>query len=51
MVGERPKPFGQALGFDPIKSTLIFRGTMRRRRFNHEVAEAEALAIGLLCAS
>ncbi len=24
MAGERPKPFGQALGFDPIKSTLIF---------------------------
>ncbi len=50
MVGERPKPFGEALGFDPITSTLIFgeydavlvdaMGT---------VAEAEALAdwIGL----
>jgi hypothetical protein len=24
MVGERPKPFGQALGFDSIRSTLIF---------------------------
>jgi hypothetical protein len=24
MVGEGPKPFGQALGFDSIKSTLIF---------------------------
>jgi hypothetical protein len=24
MVGERPKPFGEPLGFDPIKSTLIF---------------------------
>jgi hypothetical protein len=24
MVGERPKPFGQELGFDSIKSTLIF---------------------------
>src|ERR1700679_947763 len=24
MVGERPKPFGEALGFDPITSTLIF---------------------------
>ena len=24
IVGERPKPFGQALGFDSIKSTLIF---------------------------
>jgi glyoxylase-like metal-dependent hydrolase (beta-lactamase superfamily II) len=45
MVGEQPKPFGEALGFDPITSTLIFgeydavlvdaMGT---------VAEAEALA-------
>ena len=45
MVGERPKPFGEALGFNPITSTLIFgehdavlvdaMGT---------VAEAEALA-------
>ncbi len=45
MVGERPKPFGEALGFDPITLTLIFgeydavlvdaMGT---------VAEAEALA-------
>src|ERR1700732_828232 len=45
MVGERPKSFGEALGFDPITSTLIFgeydavlvdaMGT---------VAEAEALA-------
>jgi glyoxylase-like metal-dependent hydrolase (beta-lactamase superfamily II) len=45
MVGERPMPFGEALGFDPITSTLIFgeydavlvdaMGT---------VAEAEALA-------
>jgi hypothetical protein len=24
MVGERPKPFREALGFDPIMSTLIF---------------------------
>ena len=24
MVGERPKPVGEALGFDPITSTLIF---------------------------
>src|ERR1700674_3575902 len=45
MVGDRPKPFGEALGFDPITSTLIYgeydavlvdaMGT---------VAEAEALA-------
>ena len=45
MVGERPRPFGEPLGFDPITSTLIFgehdavlvdaMGT---------VAEAEALA-------
>ena len=24
MVGERPKPFGEAPGFDPITSALIF---------------------------
>jgi glyoxylase-like metal-dependent hydrolase (beta-lactamase superfamily II) len=45
MVGERSKPFGEALGFDPITSTLIFG--------DHDavlvdamttVAEAEALA-------
>ena len=45
MVGERPKAFGEALGFDPITSTLIFG--------DHDavlvdamttVAEAEALA-------
>ena len=24
MVGERPRPFGEALGFDPITSSLIF---------------------------
>ena len=23
MVGERPRPFGEPLGFDPITSTLI----------------------------
>src|SRR5580692_541683 len=26
MVGERPKPFGEPLGFDPMTSTLIFGG-------------------------
>src|ERR1700720_3232267 len=45
MVGERPRPFGEAFGFDPITSTLIFG--------EHDavlvdamttVAEAEALA-------
>jgi glyoxylase-like metal-dependent hydrolase (beta-lactamase superfamily II) len=45
MVGERPRPFGEALGFEPITSTLIFG--------EHDavlvdammtVAEAEALA-------
>jgi len=50
MVGERPKPFGEAFGFDPITSTLIFgeydavlvdaMGT---------VAEAEALADWIVC--
>ena len=24
MVGERPKPFGEPLAFDPATSTLIF---------------------------
>src|SRR5579872_6683392 len=24
MAGERPKPFGEPLGFDPMTSTLIF---------------------------
>jgi glyoxylase-like metal-dependent hydrolase (beta-lactamase superfamily II) len=45
MVGERPRPFGEALGFDPMTSTLIFGeydavlvDTMTT------VAEAEALA-------
>jgi hypothetical protein len=45
MVGERPKPFGEPLGFDPMTSTLIYG--------EHDavlvdamttVAEAEALA-------
>jgi glyoxylase-like metal-dependent hydrolase (beta-lactamase superfamily II) len=45
MVGERPRPFGEPLGFDPITSTLIFG--------DHDavlvdammtIAEAEALA-------
>jgi glyoxylase-like metal-dependent hydrolase (beta-lactamase superfamily II) len=45
MVGERPRPFGEALGFDPMAATLIFG--------DHDavlvdalttVAEAEALA-------
>jgi glyoxylase-like metal-dependent hydrolase (beta-lactamase superfamily II) len=45
MVGERPRPFGEALGFDPMAATLIFG--------EHDavlvdalttVAEAEALA-------
>ncbi len=30
MVSKRPKPFGEALGFDPITSTLIFN--LRRVR-------------------
>jgi hypothetical protein len=45
MVGERPKPFGEALASDPIRSTLIFGeyvGGAGGR--NDEVAEAEALA-------
>src|ERR1700735_4492950 len=45
MVGERPRPFGEALGFDPITSTLIF-GDADAVLVDAmtTVAEAEALA-------
>jgi glyoxylase-like metal-dependent hydrolase (beta-lactamase superfamily II) len=45
MVGERPKPFGEALGFDPMTSTLIF-GDNDAVLVDAmtTVAEAEALA-------
>ena len=45
MVGERPKRFGEALGFDPITSTLIF-GEYDAVLVDAmtTVAEAEALA-------
>jgi len=45
MVGERPKPFGEALGLDPITSTLIF-GEYDAVLVDAmmTVAEAEALA-------
>jgi glyoxylase-like metal-dependent hydrolase (beta-lactamase superfamily II) len=45
MVGERPKPFGEALGFDPITSTLIY-GEYDAVLVDAmgAVAEAEALA-------
>ncbi len=45
MAGERPKPFGEALGFDPITSTLIF-GEYDAVLVDAmmTVAEAEALA-------
>ena len=45
MVGERPKPFGEALGFDPMTSTLIF-GEFDAVLVDAmtTVAEAEALA-------
>jgi glyoxylase-like metal-dependent hydrolase (beta-lactamase superfamily II) len=45
MVGERQKPFGEALGFDPITSTLIF-GEYDAVLVDAmtTVAEAEALA-------
>src|ERR1700723_121350 len=45
MVGERPRPFGEPLGFDPITSTLIFGdhdAVLVDARMT--VAEAEALA-------
>jgi glyoxylase-like metal-dependent hydrolase (beta-lactamase superfamily II) len=45
MVGERPKPFGEALGFDPITSTLIFgKHDAVLVDVMTTVAEAEALA-------
>src|SRR6204780_2867626 len=45
MVGERPKPFGEAFGFDPITSTLIF-GEYHAVLVDAmgTVAESEALA-------
>ena len=45
MVGERPRPFGEALGFDPMTSTLIF-GEHDAVLVDAQttVAEAEALA-------
>jgi glyoxylase-like metal-dependent hydrolase (beta-lactamase superfamily II) len=45
MVGERPRPFGEPLGFDPITSTLIF-GEYDAVLVDAmtTVAEAEALA-------
>jgi glyoxylase-like metal-dependent hydrolase (beta-lactamase superfamily II) len=45
MVGERPKPFGEPLGFDPITSTLVF-GEYDAVLVDAmlTVAEAEALA-------
>jgi glyoxylase-like metal-dependent hydrolase (beta-lactamase superfamily II) len=45
MVGERPRPFGEALGFDPMTSTLIF-GEYDKVLVDAmtTVAEAEALA-------
>jgi hypothetical protein len=45
MVGERPKPFGEPLGFDPATSTLIF-GEYDAVLVDAmtTVAEAEALA-------
>jgi glyoxylase-like metal-dependent hydrolase (beta-lactamase superfamily II) len=45
MVGERPKPFGEPFGFDPITSTLIF-GEYDAVLVDAmtTVAEAEALA-------
>ena len=45
MVGERPRPFGEPLGFDPVTSTLIF-GEYDAVLVDAmmTVAEAEALA-------
>src|SRR6202167_4590191 len=48
MVGERPRPFGEALGFDPATSTLIF-GEYDAVLVDAMTtgAEAEALADGI----
>jgi hypothetical protein len=50
MVGERPKLFSEALGFDSITSTLIFGeyGSVLVDAMA-TMAEAEALAKWLLC--
>jgi hypothetical protein len=50
MVGERPKPFGEALGFDPITSTLIF-GEYDAVLVDAMTTVAEAEALGLDCAA
>ena len=45
MVGERPKPFGEALGFDPMTATLIFgENNAVLVDAMTTVAEAQALA-------
>src|ERR1700755_3052924 len=45
MVGDRPRPFGEALGFDPATSTLIFgEYDAVLGDAMTTVAEAEALA-------
>jgi hypothetical protein len=44
MVGERPKPFGEAFGFDPITSDFNLRRVRRGAgRRNDDGAEAEEL--------
>jgi hypothetical protein len=44
MVGERPKPFGEALAFDPITSAVLVDAMMRWLR-------PRLSQIGLLCTS
>jgi len=52
MVGERPKPFGEPFGFDPITSTLIFgeHDTVLVEAMI-TVAEPRLSQTGLLCTS
>ncbi len=45
MVGERPKPFGEPLGFDPMTSTLIF-GEYDAVLVDAMTTVAEAQALG-----
>jgi hypothetical protein len=50
MVGERPKPFGEPLGFDPITSTLIF-GEYEAVLVDAMMRWLRLSQIGLLCTS
>jgi co-chaperonin GroES (HSP10) len=46
MVGERPKLFGEARGFDPITSTLIFGEYDAVLVDEEKLQEGEVIAVG-----